>query len=572
MIALAILLAGAVTASAQLPFKVIVPDSGYLGLETSVGKSVTSNVILIRYTDLVESLQITGLEAPFSTAETTISFNGSDTVAAAFTFTPTAIGRTDNPIRFGALGYSQEVVLVGFAVDATPRFAVSPDLIDLGMILPSESREASFTVTNLGTSDLTVGWADPGQFAGFFVDGKMATSVFVPAGSSSSVLVRVNGSALGDGENSTTIQIGDGRLIDSSGRRTIAVEIRAMSRPEGRPWLLINPKTLQFSRYDDEPYPIRQFTITNLSDLDCTIDNVEIPTGSASVFQVSSPVAFPVLLTGGDSLMISVACSPEATGIHTDSVLIWGRELADSATQLISIVRLSSADTVREQAPPIMITMQTNDAKVGEMCRATFTNGGDLPSEVDHGVVTLRYNATVLVPVSITLDDVDPIVDGFRTSRFRLVPSGHSLGDRTGLVEFTVALGNAANTTLDVVDLDWNNANGDPTGHRTSVNGTLVSVLDARGFEVNPSAGPLSVSISPLPASGLTTITYQRGTAAPATMRLVDALGVVVRDLSARVQSEEGSFEINTAGLPSGAYYLATNAGPYSHVLLLTIE
>jgi len=572
MIALAVLLVGTLAASAQLPFRVIAPDSGYLGLETSVGKSVTSSVILIRYTDAVESLQITGVEAPFSTPETTISFNGSDTVAAAFTFTPSAVGRTDNPIRFGALGYSQEVVLVGFAVGASPRFTVSPTVIDMGMMLPSDTREATFTVTNLGTEDLTVGWADPGLFAGFFVDGKMTTSVFVPAGSSSSVLVRVNGSALDDGENSTTIQIGDGRMIDSSEQRSIGVEIRATRRPEGRPWLLINPKNLEFSRYDDEPYPTRQFTITNLSDIDCTIDNVEIIAGSASVFSVSSPIAFPSVLSGGDTIVVTVDCAPEATGIHSDSVLIWGRELADTETQLIGLVRLISADTVREQAPPLQITMQTNDAKVGETCRATFTNGGDLPSEIDHGVVTLRYNATVLVPASITLDANDPIVDGFRTSRFRLIPSGHNMGDRTGLVEFTVALGNAANTTLDVVRLDWVNANGDPTGHRTSVNGTLVSVLDARGFEVNPSAGPLSVSVSPLPASGLTTITYQRGSASPATMRLVNALGVVVRDLSARVQSEEGSFEINTAGLPSGAYYLAMNAGPYSHVLLMTIE
>jgi hypothetical protein len=171
----------------------------------------------------------------------------------------------------------------------------------------------------------------------------------------------------------------------------------------------------------------------------------------------------------------------------------------------------------------------------------------------------------------MTLDAEDPIVDGYRTSRFRLMVNAHAAGSTLGIVNFRVALGNSSSTTMEVTSFEWFDDQDEQLSTTTSVNGAVVSVLDAEGNEINVDAGPLQLSVSPTPVTTIATISYERGSE-PAILKLYDQMGALAVDLSTYVTAQSGTFTLDAATLPAGVYVLHFTSGRHSYALRIMVD
>ena len=559
------------TVQAQLPFTVSGGDGDTVYFTTEVGYPVTVAVGVTKLIQDTLTIGISGLEAPFTADKSEIVFKSSDdTTIVNVTFTPTTAGYHYGVMYFDAFGYRNTLLLVGSTITSGgARFSSSTDVVDLGTVQGDADTTTTFRLYNHSSTSLTLFWQDASEVFDYEVDGLQSTRVDIEAGTWKDVTVIAYGSKMSPGINETMIYVGDGLAVDPLEPSVTNIPIRISATKTGQPtvYLHISPPSVSLERDDNTNEYIEQSVlIRNIHVEDLEIASINLNGPDASDFTLRMDGPLPMSLQPGDTLLVHVNCTGGDPRVYYTEVVIAGMGMVYGQFTVMAY------DTSQQVARPIRMQMSTNDAKIGEVCTAEFRMQDQLPSNVDHGVVALRYNATILVPKTTTIDDEDEIVDGMRTSRFRLDPSGHGIGDVAGEVEFTVVLGNSSQTVMEVVSMDWKHADGSSVGAETEVNGTVVSVIDGEGFELNADPGPLKLSIQPMPVSGSATITYRVGVLPGSTLRLFDQTGAQVMDLSSSLSSSDGQFDATFEGLSNGFYLLQLSSGDYTYVTMVLIE
>jgi hypothetical protein len=277
---------------------------------------------------------------------------------------------------------------------------------------------------------------------------------------------------------------------------------------------------------------------------------------------VTKPLSFGPSINrpDGDTILLdfTFACPSEVEpGIDSwvDAI-----EITDEWSHTITVDRIGRPTP----SAPILVSVSATAAEVGETTTVAISTTTAMPESIKECEVDLVYNATVLAPVESSAIISDAIDNGKRTTRFR------STIDRTGALgafDFTVLLGNAASTTVEIANLVWKDASGNTVERATEIVNGTVSVLDADGSLVNANAGPLSMTLSAPAAdrSGSIVVTYTVG-GSPARLMLFDGSGAAIADLSNQVSDSGGTLTVPTASLSAGVYTLMLTSASYSYV------
>lgn len=562
---------------AQIPFTLVQPANGtMLRMAADVHGTDTAIIKVARLTPTVQRLLVTKQNDVFLSSATDLQFDlGMDTVTFVLIFAPTVSGTFADSVTISDGFYVRSFLVIGESRGAD-RWALQPASIDFGVTpIDAESQPMPFTLYNNSDVAIDLSWTAPN--APFSITGPglstngTTQTVTVAARANVTLNVVINTMGATAGEVKDTIQLGDGAAFDGTGQLTRALTMRADLVIEPDPTTIsFTPDVLVYDPGDgQEPVTLKTTLLRNNGPMSATIATVSINGVDAAAFELVNMPALPVVLDPGDSLEVTVAFDHSLQGQFDAEVLAFGGTNALLSDSLFATCYLRSSDTTRGQIT--RVRMSTNDANVGEIARATFTNETAIASEATYALISLRYNATVLVPETPTVDAEDPIVDGYRTSRFKVMVGSHMQGEVLGAIEFRVALGNASNTSLEVTGFEWYTDLDEKIDVGTSVNGTVVSVLDADGNEVNVDPGPLSLSVTPMPVSGSSVVSYTRGDQ-PVQVKMFDALGNAILDLTSSVQADAGSFALQTAGLPTGMYYLRMTGGRHVYVLHVIVE
>lgn len=568
------------TAVAQEPrFTVLVPENGSLLMRAKLGETSKRLIIITRLSKNVRALKVDLPDAPFFLKDLTddrIDFGDRDTVEVEVTFEPTLRGRFQDTVHFTDGSHRAKVVLYGEADPPDQRWSLLLDKIDFGILEPDQTEEARFGLQNNSNDPITLKWNRP--LAAFTTHRpnnaplEPVTEVRLNPGETVFMLTIAHGDRALPGPNIDTLEISDGKPYDQRGNIVQRLVLMAYlgdtsgTRP-GR--LVFIPSVMEFPSqpasgttttqraklmYAGKGFArVGQFNVVGMSSRNFTF--------------TTSPL--PKDLYPGDSVVVNVTYDHQAEPfaravLNVRGVIFDGSQRVDGAGMI-----LFSGDTTRTRQVDIELT--ANDANIGGTSTATFTNRTNLPQDFAYGVISLRYNASVLAPLTETIDAEDPVEEGLRTSRFRINIASLEEGGELGSVPFRVALGNAASTPLDVVGVQWFNADNLALNVNTTINSTTVTVLDAVGNEVNVDVGPLSLAVNPTPVVDNATVTYARGEF-PATLKLYDQMGSMVMDLTSQLQGASGSFTISGSTLPPAVYLLHLSGGRYSYVIRMLVE
>jgi len=254
--------------------------------------------------------------------------------------------------------------------------------------------------------------------------------------------------------------------------------------------------------------------------------------------------------------------APEEPGLHTDT-------LAFTEAGVRYWLVLSGEALPREQVQPLIVSVETTSAKVGEVATVRITAQTPVPNDAASALVVMRYNATVLAP------EFDPVSDqtegGDRLSSFRTSVEAGSQG-LIASIPFRVLLGNSSSGELNVA-ITFEDAEQQPIERSVQVNQGTVSVIDTEGLLVNADAGPLSLRLSSMPVrrGGASTLSYTRGSD-PARLYFINDIGAVVADMSSSVSAESGSFAIPVSLLATGTYTIQLVGGRHRFIHRMVVE
>lgn len=254
--------------------------------------------------------------------------------------------------------------------------------------------------------------------------------------------------------------------------------------------------------------------------------------------------------------------APEEVGVYLDTI-------GFAASGLNFWLILSGEALPREQVQPMTVTAETTDAKVGEVATVRLGAETPIPAAASEVVVAVQYNATVLAP------EFEPTSDrtegGVRYTAYRTSVQSGSTG-LFATMPFRVLLGNASSSDLSF-NIVWLDENAQTIEMGTRVNTGTVSVVDTDGLLVNADAGPLSLRLSSMPIrrGGSATLEYSRGDD-PVRLVIVNDLGVVVSDLSARITGTTGSVVLPAESLAAGTYTIQLAGGRHRFVHRMVVE
>lgn len=569
--------------SAQEPrYTVLVPEDNALSMRATVGGTAKRLVIVARFSPEVQRLKLGLPDAPFFLDNEVVEFTDGDTVKFEVTFKPTRKGFFTDTLTLTDGSHRTSIVLFGETERDEERWSLLTEAIDFGVMESDETGEGRFGLQNSSNEPVVLRWNRPVEVFTTHRPGQGPSAptleVRINPGETAYVTVIAHGARALPGPNVDTLEISDGRPFNIKGETVQRLPLKVFlgdttaDRP-GR--LVFIPRAINFPT---QPAPGTTTTTSRALLMYAgrgyaRVGQLSLAGMSARNFTfTSSPL--PKNIYPGDTVVVDVtydhAADPFARATLIAKALFFDGPSSGVGGRVDAAgLILFSGDTTTARG--VTIAMDANNANSGEISTTTFTTQTTLPQELDHAVVSLRYNATVMAPITTPLDTEDPIEEGYRTSRFRLDLADRAEGARIGTVEFRLALGNAASTPLDVVGFDWFNLNDQRVTINTSVNNTTITVLDAAGNEVNVDPGPLSLLVTPSVITADATVTYSRGEL-PATLKLYDQLGSMVMDYTSLLQGASGSFSISASTLPSGVYLLHLTGGRYAYVIRMLVE
>lgn len=261
------------------------------------GSSVTVSQVTISGT----GFSLSGLTLPLSLAA------GAST-SFSVVFTPTAAGNSSGMVSFTstASGTAPSISLTGAAVAASTLTA-NPTSLSFGTLLIGSSKTTSETITNSGTTSLTVSQAAV-TGAGFSISG-LVTPLTLTAGQSASFNVTFAP------QSSTAVS---GNIAFSTTGSTATTDV-SLSGTGTTPGMLgANPTSVSFGSVQVGSSSSKTVTITNTGGQ--TV-NVTQAAASGSGFSLAG-LTLPFSLTGGQKYTFTVTFTPAASGSVSGNAIL----------------------------------------------------------------------------------------------------------------------------------------------------------------------------------------------------------------------------------------------------------
>jgi hypothetical protein len=350
--------------------------------------------------------------------------------------------------------------------------------------------------------------------------------------------------------------------------------------------------------------PTKEFKISNPSGSLKPLEIKEIrATGpDAAAFTVigildanSQPIAYPLILTAGQSVTVQVSYNPTFPNAapwadKTDTALfeIDGYAQGETKSFKTVIAKITGVGFVT----PVAMNL-TNDLAGAEArnpgsrvtCRISGVSNDWASAALRSFTIDVLYDPMTIAFANNTLQ-TEGAAPGWNISN----PAISSVGPNVAKMTFTCTGPNAIATNGPIFSFaatlllsDKINAKQDlqfDAGNRPciipSTSGDSTSIFNCaisrRVVEVSGARSMIS-PVSPNPvSSGLATMTFGVGISAPTTIEVINAQGTVVRTLvNSRMQAGEYDLSFDTQGLASGAYFIRMRTAEFDQTQRLMI-
>jgi len=267
----------------------------------------------------------------------------------------------------------------------------------------------------------------------------------------------------------------------------------------------------------------------------------------------------------------SLYLEPGQTGT---SVITFIPTNMDTTTEALEVVRSRMSEYslplrgyVRPK-PTVRVRVGDVTGKPGESAPCVITLASDIPATAMSATMTLSFNASVLVPNFTLL--TDGTANGIRTVSTRVgVPATRKSGDILASLPFTIALGDATTSPIQLKGIVWRNVDDVEIPMSTTAEDATTTVDDDR--EVNTNAGGMSVSLAPNPMSTSATATIY-GAQGALVVELFNTTGVRVLSTSLTASADGTTVLLDRSTLTQGLYILRVSNGASTLVRRLVVE
>lgn len=499
-------------------------------------------------------------------ADSTRPLNTGDTIKLKVTYHPTEAGEHAGSFQCRMLGLAVSLSLKGSTKPAT---GLTMKQSDCGGVVVGSTATCWMTFTNNDATDMRLLFDGVEAPFAFTTDGGITFIDFLSLAAGESQDLPFTFTPTQEGTVREAFNI-------TNGATTIVGYIEGTGVGDTTPANTIStsPEFLYMSVVENNESVTETVTVTNNGKSSFSLNLVDVIGPDAANFAVTVADPLPRAIDVGESYSVTVTFTP-VDQTADDSIPKRARlRFEGGFNSFVGAVAYTDLAGVVVRGPgidTIRVGLANTGGPVGGTARIVFTNQSSIPSNIAYGKATLRYNASVLVPQETLLDDVTE--DGMRTSTFRIDPASRLQGTTLASLKFTITLGDAAQTPVDLVGMEWFDAQDTRKTTETIANGAIVSVDDAEGRTVNANGDIMTLSVSPMPVLDNATISYLRMPGV-ARLSIFATTGIEVRDLTSILQGapEQGSVQVDLSSLPVGTYYLRLSVGTSTVVRRIVIN
>jgi hypothetical protein len=288
----------------------------------------------------------------------------------------------------------------------------------------------------------------------------------------------------------------------------------------------------------------------------------------------------------GDDSLVTVFTSRGATfkaepeslyltrGQTGTSVITFTPTNMDTTTEFLEVARSRMSEYslplrgyVRPK-PSVRVRVGDVSGKPGSSAPCVITLLTDIPDKTMSATMTLSFNASVLVPNFTLLTDAT--ANGTRTVSTRVgVPSTRKSGDVLASLPFSIALGDATTSPIQLKGIVWRGVDDIEIPMNTTAEDATTTVDDDR--EVNTNAGGMSLSLAPNPMTTSATATVY-GAQGAMVVELFSTTGIRVLSSSLTASADGTTVLFDRSSLSQGLYILRVSNGSSTLVRRLVVE
>ncbi len=248
--------------------------------------------------------------APFAVNAPTlpVDLNAGGTLSVPVTFSPSGPGGADDSLTFATSAGTVPFDLHGTGTQA--GLGATPSTLGFGTVPTGAHKTASVTISNTGTSSVTV-TGSTAPTGDFVATGLPATGSTLAAGASVSVSVT-------DTPTTEGAQSGSLEVDSDAGNVTVPLTGTAVT---GASHLSITPNPVDYGSVPLGSSVTKTFTIANTGNIELTLTKAAPPAGE---FTTATPVSEGQQISPGDSVVQSITFKPTALGTDTEQYSITG--------------------------------------------------------------------------------------------------------------------------------------------------------------------------------------------------------------------------------------------------------
>ncbi|MBS1561795.1 MAG: T9SS type A sorting domain-containing protein [Bacteroidetes bacterium] len=264
-------------------------------------------------------------------------------------------------------------------------------------------------------------------------------------------------------------------------------------------------------------------------------------------------------LMSGQSGTSVITFTPTDMDTTTEGLEVVRSGMSEYSLQLIGYVR---------SKPSVRVRVGDVSGKPGESAPCVITLLTDIPDKTMSATMTLSFNASVLVPNFTLL--TDGTANGIRTVSTRVgVPSTRKSGDVLASLPFTIALGDATTSPIQLKGIVWRGVDDIEIPMNTTAEDATTTVDDDR--EVNANTGGMKLSLAPNPMTTSATATVY-GAQGALVVELFSTTGVRVYSTSLTASADGTTVLFDRSSLSQGLYILRVSNGASTLVRRLVVE
>jgi hypothetical protein len=491
----------------------------------------------------ISSIQVKGTGFAVSGITTPASVGASQNATLTVTFTPTTAGSATGTVTVVSDASSTPLSIALSGTGVQPGLSVSPASFGFGSVVDGQTKAQNFTITNSGTSVLTISQIGISG-AGYSVTG-LTTPTTVAAGQSTSFSAQFAPATAGslNGTVSITSNAGNSPATVALSGTGVAASVTVSA----------SPASLSFGNVNAGGSSAKSVTLTNNGNSSMTLSQITVNGKDVHV----SGITTPAIIAAGKTAVLNVSFTPASSESVTGNITV-------ASVQGANAVIPVSGSGVQAALNVTPTSATFGNVSVGTSVSQTIqlSNTGTAALTVSQLSVTGSGYSTGSVTLPITINPG-------QSSTFNIQYLPTAAGSATGSVNIvssalnspaTITLSGSGVAATQTISLSTTNISfGNVTTGTASAHGVTVT-----------NTGNASVKISQIGLSGSAGFSLT-GAAVPVTLSASQSLtfNVVFNPSTAGSAAGGVTLTSNATGSPSTISLSGTGVQPATHSVTL---